>query len=120
MATRSLIGYLEDGLVFYRYCHYDGYPSGVGQTLFHNYDLDDVKQLMALGDIHSLGDDIKTTLDYVYPDSNELPYTVSLKEYHTEHKHFGAEYVYLYQDDTWYYKDTYEMSQFKELTDEDV
>ena len=39
MATRSYIGRLtEDKQVFFVYCHFDGYPSGVGTTLRENYD----------------------------------------------------------------------------------
>ncbi len=38
MATRSLIGVnLNNGITKTVYCHWDGYPSGVGQTLMENY-----------------------------------------------------------------------------------
>ena len=42
MSTRCLIGYLdrEPGVrndVIFSYCHFDGYPSGVGKTLVEYY-----------------------------------------------------------------------------------
>ena len=38
MATRSLIGInLDNGITKIIYCHWDGYPSGVGQMLVENY-----------------------------------------------------------------------------------
>lgn len=57
MATHSLIG-LEntDGTIDYIYCHFDGYPSGVGKKLVEYYDNENrIKQLLDLGDISVLG-----------------------------------------------------------------
>ena len=53
MATRSRIGLmLEDGTIKHSYCHYDGYPEGVGYTLVQNYsDIDKVKELLSFGDM---------------------------------------------------------------------
>ncbi len=33
MATRALIGYLEDGVLTSTYNHYDGYPEHLGKAL---------------------------------------------------------------------------------------
>lgn len=62
MSTRSLIGKTNpDGSVTYIYCHFDGYPEGVGKTLsLHYQDAAKVDALLALGDISSLGEEIGT------------------------------------------------------------
>ena len=58
MSTRSRIGILQkDGSVKSIYCHWDGYPEGVGKTLQEHYkDRKEIEKLMELGDISSLGD----------------------------------------------------------------
>lgn len=57
MSTRSRIAMIyEDDTVKSIYCHFDGYPSGVGKTLTNHYiNPEKVKALMELGDISSLG-----------------------------------------------------------------
>jgi hypothetical protein len=66
MATRSRIGIQNlDGSVNSIYCHFDGYPEGVGTTLKEHYsDRDELQKLIELGDISSLGDDLLTTIAY--------------------------------------------------------
>ena len=61
MATRSRIGIVnEDGTVSSIYCHFDGYVEGVGKKLVENYtDRDKVKELIDLGDISILGENVK-------------------------------------------------------------
>lgn len=57
MSTRCRIA-LEDELtgVYSIYCHYDGYPSGVGRILDRYYkDKNTVEKLINLGDISVLG-----------------------------------------------------------------
>ena len=56
MSTRSLIGQvLPDGTIRSIYCHYDGYPKGVGATLELFYrDSNTVSALLDVGDISSL------------------------------------------------------------------
>jgi hypothetical protein len=60
MATRSFIGkLLGDGSITGIYCHFDGYPEGVGATLKEHYmDPTKVDSLLALGSISSLGAEI--------------------------------------------------------------
>jgi hypothetical protein len=62
MGTRSRIAIANaDGTFTSIYCHWDGYPSGVGKTLRDHYkDEAKVKQLIALGDLSSLGAEIGT------------------------------------------------------------
>jgi hypothetical protein len=66
MSTRSRIGIQnQDGSVNSIYCHFDGYPEGVGSTLQEHYsDRDKLQKLIELGDISSLGDDLLTTIAY--------------------------------------------------------
>ena len=56
MATRSRIGMEQpNGEVRSIYCHFDGYPEGVGATLREHYvDPEKVEALIALGDISVL------------------------------------------------------------------
>ena len=58
MSTRSRIGMLmPDGKVKSIYCHWDGYPEGVGRKLQKYYTTPEkVEELLSLGDISSLGD----------------------------------------------------------------
>lgn len=57
MSTHSFIGYETDsGKVIGVYCHYDGDLEGVGETLKRHYtDLTQVKELVSLGSLSSLG-----------------------------------------------------------------
>lgn len=57
MSTRSFIGtYNDDDTLTGIYCHFDGYPEGVGRTLLDHWtDPDKVTALMALGNLSTLG-----------------------------------------------------------------
>lgn len=57
MSTNCLIGIKnKDNSIDFIYCHFDGYPQGVGKTLLHNYLVEDkIHKLMDLGDLSSLG-----------------------------------------------------------------
>lgn len=57
MSTRSRIGMkMPDGTIKSIYCHWNGYPEGVGKTLEKYYqDPKKVEKLLELGDISSLG-----------------------------------------------------------------
>ena len=69
MATRSYISkLLPDGSVRGIYCHFDGYPDGVGAILKEHYtDSDKVDELLELGSISSLGPEIGEAHDYGNP-----------------------------------------------------
>lgn len=61
MSTRSNIGIInEDGLtVDYIYCHFDGYPSGVGATLKAHYQsTEKIRNLINGGGISYLGKEV--------------------------------------------------------------
>ena len=56
MATRSFIGIETDNGVRGIYCHFDGYPKGVGATLRESYTTAEaVSALIDLGDMSTLG-----------------------------------------------------------------
>ena len=66
MSTRSYIGRLtEDKQVFFVYCHFDGYPSGVGTTLREYYDRpEDVIKLLSFSDISVLAPTVEQSFFY--------------------------------------------------------
>lgn len=60
MSTRSLIGKNTAEGIKYIYCHFDGYLSGVGETLKEYYNTDTkIDELISLGSISSLSKNIK-------------------------------------------------------------
>ena len=66
MATRALIGYLDEDRNFTcTYNHYDGYPEGLGKSLLNHYDTNEkAKQIANTGYISSVDDD--GTIDSKY------------------------------------------------------
>jgi len=60
MSTRSTISIKEGNKVRTVYCHWDGYLSGVGQTLLNHYDdKETINELIDLGSISSLKEDVR-------------------------------------------------------------
>lgn len=109
MATRSRIAIEHvGGLVESIYCHWDGYPSGNGKTLFENYKTEEqVKDLIKLGDISSLGATLEETVAY-HRDRGEA--------YNAPTRHADAgdylrsdveEYGYIYRQGEWFVIDGY-------------
>lgn len=59
MATRSTIARKVGDSIQSIYCHWDGYPNGVGKTLKEHYTTPEkIDALMALGDLSVLGAEI--------------------------------------------------------------
>jgi hypothetical protein len=69
MATRSFICKKNpDGTVNGVYCHWDGYPRGVGSVLRQHYtDPAKVDALLALGALSSLGQEVGEAHDFDAP-----------------------------------------------------
>lgn len=69
MATRSTIAKVnDDGSITSIYCHWDGYPEGVGKTLKNHYtDVDKIDQLLALGDVSILAPELGEPHDFDNP-----------------------------------------------------
>lgn len=68
MATRSRIGIEnENGTITSIYCHWDGYPDGVGATLKEHYsNTQKIKMLLNLGDISILGEYVATMDEHTF------------------------------------------------------
>jgi hypothetical protein len=130
MATRSYIGVRNlDNTVDYIYCHFDGYPTGVGATLVEHYtDIDKVNALMKLGDLSVLGEEIGEKQDFNNRDTqNEnwcLAYGRDRGEPNTSVKTItydefvndkGVSYVYLFDGDYWECFDPYVPSEIINL-----
>jgi hypothetical protein len=65
MATRSTIARKVGDTIQSIYCHWDGYPDGVGATLKEHYTtVEKIDALMALGDISVLGAQIGSKKDF--------------------------------------------------------
>lgn len=125
MSTRSRIGkYNADGTVTSIYCHSDGYPEGVGQMLYDNYDEKKLDELLALGDLSFLGSQPvskpefwssadKETRDEMlsgeycraYKDRGETNIDAltdsSVRVYKCHIGYNGIEYLYLFKDGQW-------------------
>jgi hypothetical protein len=105
MSTRSRIAIEnESGIVNSIYCHFDGYISGVGKTLFNHYDKEKLQKLIELGDISSLGESTIDTVAYCRDRGEDLHSTFYLNVEGLFELGFesGAEYVYcLNRDGIW-------------------
>lgn len=102
MSTRSRIGMLNlDGTISSIYCHHDGYLEGVGETLVKYWnDLNDIIELIANGDISSLGENLDDTK--FYNDGSKSIISLSERLYMQEDSD-DIEYYYLYKDNRWYF-----------------
>ena len=59
MATRSSIAIKKNDKIVSIYCHWDGYPDGVGKTLKQHWNTEEkINQLMELGDLSVLGSEL--------------------------------------------------------------
>lgn len=98
MATRSYIGRLtEDKQVFFVYCHFDGYPSGVGTTLRENYDRpEDVFNLLSFGDISVLAPTVEQS--FFYGRDRKEPGTEQQQITYDEFMSENIEYRYLFDE----------------------
>jgi hypothetical protein len=125
MATRSAIGYkTPEGKIRAIYCHYDGYPAGVGHTLETEYqEARKIAQLVELGDASTLGPKLFGTADHSFntPDADVTVFYgrdrgetgVETKEFETVgdfvdyYEGAGCEYFYLRTVNEWIYHDRY-------------
>ena len=108
MATRSFIARFNPETDMYEsiYCHWDGYPQGVGVTLRDKYDsTESVALLMELGDISSLSDTIGDTRNSSYRlrgdtniDAKPFRWMSEMIEYY---RSVSCEYGYIWEDGTW-------------------
>lgn len=124
MSTGSNIAMQHpDGSFSSIFCKADGYPSGVGELLFHHYqDPDKVDSLIALGAISCLGEEIESVDDF-FAYSGTVAYCRDFGDGDILISHFPTgtpvddmcqeEYLYVFMNDgKWYFVD----SPFDELT----
>ena len=116
MGTRSAIGVqLEDGSIRAVYCHWDGYPEYNGKILLDHYDREKAMQLIKLGDLSSLGDNIGSKHDFNQRVDKECTFYgrdrgekgVKARKFDDDDAYFnefssGVEYWYLLVGEYWY------------------
>ena len=106
MSTRSHIGIKDSRGITEVYCHFDGYPEGVGKTLLENYDTEDkVNALIAEGDMSSLGATLEECSFYKEGPDTE-PYTIpDCEDVREKYYQSGKwmDYSYLFENGEWYF-----------------
>jgi hypothetical protein len=116
MSTRCRVAVKnQDGTYHSIYGHYDGYPhsydtgecDAVGQKLASFYtDPDVVANLIGLGDFSVLGNTLERTeffgRDYKEAGVDSI-LANSLEELFAQSENSGAEWIYVYENNHWYY-----------------
>ncbi len=127
MSTRSRIGLmLEDGTIKHSYCHFDGYPNGVGHTLVENYsEIEKVEELLSFGDMsflspkitpegeHSFGNPEKNVTVFYGRDRGESDVdsvTTSMDEYLSVKYSSCIDYQYVFTGGHWWVYDNNDKS----------
>lgn len=92
MGTRSRIGiHNEDGTVTSIYCHWDGYVTHNGRILMEHYTTEErVRELMALGNLSSLGPAIGVKHPFRNPNGYGTP---AYDEWEKQHHGMCTAYV---------------------------
>ena len=110
MATRSFIGIQNhNGTVTGVYCHHDGYLEGVGKTLLENYnDQKKATQLVELGSLSSLGEDLDVTQAYHRDRGEDLDVSEYLSPSAVRFNDGGYEYIYLLTREGWLYAERHD------------
>ena len=134
MGTRSRIGVMHGDKVKSIYCHWDGYLSSAGRLLQEHYDSAKANQLVAMGDMSSLGRVIGEAHPFsphTTPEDKalfeaakaagyctfynrdrgetgtEFKVAHTFEEFVEQADGCGAEYYYIMKDGVWYCGDTY-------------
>jgi hypothetical protein len=119
MGTRSRIGVMHGDVVKSVYCHWDGYYDHNGHILLEKYNSSKANQLVALGDISSLRNeiDIPDDVEHSFDKANDnitIFYNrdrgedTSWKVAHSFNEFLGqvedccGEYYYIMKDGVWY------------------
>lgn len=105
MSTRSRIGIETDDGIRSVYCHFDGYPGGVGKSLRDRWSDDraEVAEMIEHGDMSSLDDGDSPTEFYAdRGETNVDPVAAADRDaFFSDAQHSDAEYAYLLTDDGW-------------------
>jgi len=137
MGTRSRIGVMHGDKVKSIYCHWDGYLSHNGRLLQDHYDSAKANNLVAMGDMSSLGRVIGEAHPFsphtsaedaaLYEHAKDQGYCTfyardrgetgtefrvahTFAEFLEQADGCGAEYYYIMKDGVWYVGDTYDHS----------
>lgn len=119
MATRSAIGVMHGDKCKAVYCHWDGYIDHNGRILLEHYDSAKANNLVALGDISSLGSEIGEKHDFdvrftkgaigenwtKFYGRDRGETGTEFKVFHNDKELFAgidAEYFYVMKDGVWY------------------
>jgi hypothetical protein len=119
MATRSAIGVMHGDKCKAVYCHWDGYLDHNGRILLEHYDSAKANNLVALGDISSLGSEIGEKHDFdvrftkgaigenwtKFYGRDRGEEGVDFKVFHNDQELFegiDAQYFYVMKDGVWY------------------
>ena len=108
MATRSFISKYNPDTEDYTaiYCHWDGYPTGVGLTLRDHYNTDEkVQFLLEQGDISSLRESVVETVESSYRTRGDTDVDArtfkSMHEMEEYYRSMWCEYGYMWHDGKW-------------------
>lgn len=115
MATRSLIGKIDNDKVKYIYCHFDGYPEYVGECLTNNWrNPRKINALLNKGDLVSLGSKLKDKnksnkrLHTQFSEHSINHELVAKSDYGSaswlEKDWWDIEFIYLFADGKWHCK----------------
>jgi hypothetical protein len=104
MSTRSTISIETPEGIRSIYCHFDGFLDHNGKILKEHYDTaEKVNALIDLGDISSLGEDLKKTVAY-HRDRKE---PLHIDKVNTTSDIDTQDYNYLFRDGKWIYWNDY-------------
>ena len=104
MATRSLIALDNTDVFTSIYCHWNGYLSGVGKSLLENYkDINDVEELLELGDLSTLGYWITECNPYGKETNEFAKDFSSLQNLIVYFMNSNCEYLYIFNGLGWEY-----------------
>jgi hypothetical protein len=100
MATRSTIGITqEDSTIKAIYCHWDGYPEGVGAGLATYYNSKaQAEELISLGGFSALHETLEETKAGAYGSESDSARTFTGEEDWFKNFNAGEEYFYLYTE----------------------
>ena len=128
MGTRSVIGVMHGDKAKTVYCHWDGYLDHNGRILLEHYNSAKANNLVALGDLSSLGTDIGEKHPFDNPHKYDTPeydkhkeqyghmcnfygrdrgeegvdFKVCFSDKEMFEKYPWCEYFYIMRDDVWY------------------
>jgi hypothetical protein len=118
MSTQAVIGIVNsDGSIKTIYLHQDGYPKHAGRLLFETYrNVDKIQQLMELGDLSILGEQIGEKQEFSKPingmclaygrdrdeDNVEAETGHSITDLLSDFRDSGQKFLYLHRDGKWF------------------